>query len=114
MQVKVLRQSGEPVKLEYIEAIRQKHNEVYDRYMAKHKYDPVSMNEADNIKAAKFFNRITPIIEKQYPAHDEWELPTTPTMWGERVRRYGPIGVAVNAESGELTLIILDAFQAQD
>jgi hypothetical protein len=109
-KIKVLRQSGQPVRLEFMQAIQAAENEAYDKVIAKFKIANTMIMDADlSVRTTRLLQRISRSISKRYPAHDEWSLPVSPEEWSEVTKQYGPVAVGLEGTTGELFMVILDA-----
>lgn len=109
-KIRVLRQSGNPVKLEYIEQIKALENAAYDKVMAKFKIKNTMIMDADlSARTTRLLQRLSRRIHKQFPVEDMWELPATPEAWMQITAKYGPVAVGLEVTTGELFMVILDA-----
>lgn len=109
-KIKVLRQSGQPVRLEYMQAIQAAENAAYDKVIAKFKIANTMIMDADlSTRTTKLLQRISRSIYRRYPVDDHWTLPTSPEEWSEVTKQYGPVAVGLESSTNELFMVILDA-----
>lgn len=108
-KLRVCRSSGMPVRLEHIDGFQADYKVAFDKILDKFHKDKTKFIDA---KLSERMNRLLARVEKslhrKYPNMDEWPFMSTPEEWTERVLKYGPIALARNRDTAELTYVILD------
>jgi hypothetical protein len=106
----VYRASGLPVNAENVELFTAAHRAFYDKVVGK--YMPNQNKIPDQLVAErveKILKRYEARLFRKYPSTEQWPLLKSNLAWKRKIKELGfPIGVAQNADNGELVYVILD------
>lgn len=107
--VKVCRSSGMPARMEHLELFQSTYRSCYDRMLTRLKLTETSSLTPEQAKRMeKVMNRVEKILTKKYPNTDFWPFITSRRAWKKRVQQHGPIFVAIDSSTNDISYIILD------
>lgn len=109
MKLKICRASGLPVRFEDIEAYNEAHRNLYDKVKLHVLGNGELMSQSEANRMNKLLTRLAPKVLSSFKLIDTIETKGTKASWLELVAQHGPIALAKNAETGELTAVIMDA-----
>lgn len=109
MKLRVCRSSGMPVELEHINSFQAEYKVVFDKVLDKFHKDKTKFIDGPlSARMNRLLSRVEKSLHRKYPNMSEWDFIATPEAWTTTIRKYGPVIVAHNRDTGELTFVILD------
>jgi hypothetical protein len=109
MKLRVCRASGMPVQIDHIEKFQSEYRTAYDKILDKfHTAQTKAIDAQLSQRMTRLLARVEKSLHRKYPNASEWDFMSDTESWSAKVTEYGPIALAQNRDTKELTYVILD------